>query len=196
MASSLTVECHQPELTEHFDVGVCAGQPQKSRCRPVILQELHDPRLREALVQFFALFVNLVNAPIWERPILFVMVDLTADEKFTQYEQAQRLKMVLASINALKEHGTAAEKLAANSVCFNNPWGLCRGLTLKQSNLLLRSTVRRSTVSGVNFLRQLSGRKQAMQQRLIKLSQEKTSYRRPGRQLRLSQQSRPAICCA
>ena len=123
------------------------------------------------------------------------MIDLT-DGKFTQEEQAQRLQTVLASINALKEHGTTAEKLAANSVCFNNPWALCQGLTLKQSNCLLRSTVRRSTVSGVNFLRQLSGRKQPMQQRLIKLSQEKASYCRPERQLRLAQQSRLAICCA
>jgi hypothetical protein len=58
----------------------------------------------------------------------------------------------------VEEQGSTAYREAATRVFFNDPHATIQGLSLAATNDLLLSTIRRSTVCGLNFLRCLTGR--------------------------------------
>jgi hypothetical protein len=192
MSSRLTVECQQAQLVQRFAVHKKDGT-SSCRCRPIILQELGDANVREAVIQFFTQYEDLEGAEPWERPLLLIFIDLVSEECSAQ-QQAQRLNLILEHINTAKEYGTVVQKLAANSICFNDPYTQCPGVSMKQSNEMLVSTIRRGTVTGLNFLRHLRG-DPGMRHQLIKHDQGSCQEAQAHQPAHLQAPgSQPAIC--
>lgn len=156
LAVGAKLEAYSPQLLREHRI---AGCPETVRRAPVILVEIKDGFLEQAVTRFFNTYADLYasEAPGYERPSLLIFIDLSS-ESMPARMQLQLVAKIEDRLQQVEAHGLPAHKEAASRVFFNDPYACIQGLSLAASNDLVLSTIRRSTVCGLNFLRCLTGR--------------------------------------
>lgn len=137
MTASVTLKASQTTLEQTY---ICDG---KLRRRPLIVMDLGDPEIEQALKEYTEL-------PIWQKPMVVVCTD--GDDP----HQMALLKKLQANVRRLQQAGDPDH--VAQSVVFLNPNAIITGASRDTSAMLLKAIFSRSSVCGLRLLQHLAAR--------------------------------------